>query len=80
MNYIGLAIPGQLVGVLPAYWLPYYHVAFVNSSVPAIFFLATIFIIPDSPTALTLEGKLFSIPRFKLYSQKVDGLSSFIYL
>jgi len=53
----GNIVTGQLVGVLPAYWLPYYHVAFVNSSVPALFFLATIFIIPDSPTALTLEGR-----------------------
>ncbi|KAF2353936.1 Major facilitator sugar transporter-like [Trinorchestia longiramus] len=47
---------GQVLSVVPAYWLRYYQVAFVDCVFPILFFVCSVFLMPDSPTALVLAG------------------------
>ncbi|XP_018011874.1 putative metabolite transport protein YwtG [Hyalella azteca] len=49
---------GQVLSVVPAYWLRFYEVAFVDCIFPALFLICCIFFLPHSPTALVLSGKL----------------------
>ena len=47
---------GQVLSLIPAFWMRYYGVALFNSIFPAIFLVAVVFVMPESPTFLALKG------------------------
>jgi hypothetical protein len=53
---IVVALPGQVLSVVPAYWLRYYEVAFLDCIFPALFLICCVLFFPHSPTALVLSG------------------------
>lgn len=52
------ALTGQALSVVPAYWLRYYEVAFVNCAYPIVFLFFATFLMPPSPSVLVLSGQL----------------------
>ena len=44
------------MGVFFALWLRYFYVCFVNCITPLIFFVLSIFVMPESPRVLVIKG------------------------
>jgi len=48
---------GQMVGIAPALWLPYYWVGSINAMYPVIYLILVVVLLPRSPSALVVQGQ-----------------------